>query len=65
MELLETLEESAVEYLDIYPAGASVYVLLKSDDISSLAGYEYEIISPSLEDVFVYLVKSYRRELVS
>lgn len=65
MELLETLEESAVEYLDIYPAGASVHVLLKSDDISSLAGYEYEIISPSLEDVFVYLVKSYRRELVS
>lgn len=65
MELLETLEESAVEYLDIYPAGASVHVLLKSDDVSLLAGYAYEIISPSLEDVFVYLVKSYRRELVS
>ena len=65
MELLETLEESTIEYLDIYPAGASVHVLLNSDDISSLAGYAYEIISPSLEDVFVYLVKSYRRELVS
>ncbi|MHC1715305.1 MAG: ABC transporter ATP-binding protein [Acidaminococcaceae bacterium] len=65
MELLETLEESTVEYLDIYPAGASVHVLLKADDISLLAGYAYEIISPSLEDVFVYLVKSYRRELVS
>lgn len=61
MELLETLEESTVEYLDIYPAGASVHVLLKSDDVSLLAGYAYEIISPSLEDVFVYLVKSYRR----
>ena len=65
MELLETLEESTVEYLDIYPAGASVHVLLKSDDVSLLAGYAYEIISPSLGDVFVYLVKSYRRELVS
>ena len=65
MELLETLEESTVEYIDIYPAGASVHVLLKSDDVSLLAGYAYEIISPSLEDVFVYLVKSYRRELVS
>ena len=65
MELLETLEESTVEYLDIYPAGASVHVLLKSDNVSLLAGYAYEIISPSLEDVFVYLVKSYRRELVS
>jgi len=65
MELLETLEESTVEYLDIYPAGASLHVLLKSDDISSLSGYAYEIIAPSLEDVFVYLVKSYRRELVS
>ena len=65
MELLETLEESAVEYLDIYPAGASVHVLLKSDDVSPLTDYAYEIISPSLEDVFVYLVKSYRRELVS
>ena len=65
MELLETLEESAVEYLDIYPAGASLHVLLKSGDSSPLSGYAYEIISPSLEDVFVYLVKSYRRELVS
>ena len=65
MELLETLEESAVEYLDIYPAGASLHVLLKSNNTSSLSGYAYEIISPSLEDVFVYLVKSYRRELVS
>ena len=65
MELLETLEESAVEYLDIYPAGASLHVLLKSGDSSPLSGYAYEIISPTLEDVFVYLVKSYRRELVS
>ncbi len=65
MELLETLEESAVEYLDIYPAGASLHVLLKSNNTSPLSGYAYEIISPSLEDVFVYLVKSYRRELVS
>ncbi|MGE4588576.1 MAG: ABC transporter ATP-binding protein [Acidaminococcaceae bacterium] len=65
MELLETLEKSSVEYLDIYPAGASLHVLLKSNDISPLSGYVYEIISPSLEDVFVYLVKSYRKELVS
>ena len=65
MELLETLEESAVEYLDIYPAGASLHVLLKSNNTSPLSGYAYEIISPSLEDIFVYLVKSYRRELVS
>ena len=65
MELLETLEESALEYLDIYPAGASLHVLLKSNNTSRLSGYAYEIISPSLEDVFVYLVKSYRRELVS
>lgn len=65
MELLETFEESTLEYLDIYPAGASLHVLLKPEDISSLSGYTYEIISPSLEDVFVYLVKSYRRELLS
>ncbi|MHC1717519.1 MAG: ABC transporter ATP-binding protein [Acidaminococcaceae bacterium] len=65
MELLETLEGSGVEYLDIYPAGASLHVLLKSNNTSPLSGYAYEIISPSLEDVFVYLVKSYRRELVS
>ena len=65
MELLETLEESALEYLDIYPAGASLHVLLKSNNTSRLSGYAYEIISPSLEDIFVYLVISYRRELVS
>ena len=65
MELLESFEQQAIEYLDIYPSGANLHVLLKSDNISHLSGYAYEIIKPSLEDVFVYLVKSYRRELVS
>ena len=65
MALLESLEQQTIEYLDIYPAGASLHVLLRSDDTSPLSGYEYETIAPSLEDVFVYLVKSYRRELVS
>ena len=65
MELLESFEQQAIEYLDIYPSGASLHVLLKSDNISHLSGYAYEIIKPSLEDVFVYLVKSYRKELVS
>ncbi len=63
MELLETFEKKKIDYLDIYPAGASLHILLKKEDVSLLSDYVYEIIPPSLEDVFVYLVKSFRREL--
>lgn len=65
MELLEGVEASALSYLDIYPSGASIRILVDAQQLPQFAVYDYEIISPVLEDVFVYLVKLHRQEGVA
>jgi len=65
MELLETMEKQKINYLDIYPSGANLHVLVDSGHIEQFASLKYEIIAPSLEDVFVYLVKSHRKGVVA
>ena len=65
MELMETLEAKKISCLDIYPFGANVHVLVEAEKIDQFAALKYETIAPSLEDVFVYLVKSHRREMVA
>lgn len=62
MELLERIETKKLPYLDIYPSGASVRILVDDKQVAKFAVYDYEIIPPVLEDVFVYLVKSHRKE---
>lgn len=62
MSLLGELEKSQLPYLDIYPFGASLHVLVAPDGPEHYAAYPYEIIQPTLEDVFVYLVKNHRKE---
>lgn len=61
MELFTALSDQNTAYLDIYPFGASVRVLTKAEHLSSFAHLPHEIIQPSLEDVFVHLVKSHRK----
>jgi len=65
MELLETIIASNIPYLDIYPCGASVHILVKIDQLIQMASLPYKQIAPGLEDVFVYLVKSQRKEMVT
>ncbi len=65
MELVEAIERKKLPYLDIYPSGASIRILVEGSQLSKFAEYEYDIISPVLEDVFVYLVKSHRKEGVA
>lgn len=64
MALLTEIEAKG-GYLDAYPFGASLHVLATSAATGSFAAYQPEIIGPSLEDVFVYLVKSHRKEMVA
>ncbi len=64
MALLAEIEAKG-DYLDAYPFGASLHVLATSAATDSFAAYQPEIIGPSLEDVFVYLVKSHRKEMVA
>ncbi|SMC99341.1 ABC transporter ATP-binding protein [Sporomusa malonica] len=52
------------DVLDIYPYGTSVHVLIREERIADYKDYEYRVITPSLEDVFVYYVKSKRKEMV-
>jgi ABC-2 type transport system ATP-binding protein len=65
MELLQLLEAGSFSYLDLYPFGANLHVLVESNQITQFAAYQYEIIVPTLEDVFVYLVKRQRKELAA
>lgn len=65
MELVEGIERKKLPYLDIYPSGASIRILVEGSQLPKFAEYEYDIISPVLEDVFVYLVKSHRKEGVA
>jgi ABC-2 type transport system ATP-binding protein len=63
MQLLEEMDSRKLPLLDSYPHGDTVHVLVNKKQLSCFAGYPYEIIPPSLEDVFVYYVKSHRKEL--
>jgi ABC-2 type transport system ATP-binding protein len=54
---------SSIPYLDIYPFGASLHILIEEDHLAQLSAFPYKQITPGLEDVFVYLVKSKRKEM--
>ncbi|HMM20755.1 MAG TPA: ABC transporter ATP-binding protein [Selenomonadales bacterium] len=65
MELLEELESGPIPLLDAYPFGASIRVLVDPEQAVQFAAKGYQVVAPSLEDVFVFLVKSHREEVVA
>ncbi len=52
------------DVLDLYPYGTSVHALICEERLPDYKDYEYKVITPSLEDVFVYYVKSKRRPVL-
>lgn len=64
MQLFEDLTARQTSYLDMYPYGTTVHVLVTPEQQDAYRSYDYNVIAPSLEDVFVYYVKSQRGELV-
>ena len=64
MELFEDLTARQIGCLDMYPYGTTVHVLVTPEQRAAYGEYDYNVIAPSLEDVFVYYVKSQRKELV-
>jgi ABC-2 type transport system ATP-binding protein len=64
MELVSKLAAKERAVLDVYPYGTSVHVLIEEDHITDYQNYNYRVITPSLEDVFVYFVKAKRKELI-
>lgn len=65
MKLIETLEANKIPYIDIYPFGASLHILIEEEKLAHIASLPYEQILPGLEDIFVYLVKSQRKEMIA
>lgn len=49
-------------YLDAYPCGANLHLLVASNQLAQFVAYPYSIVNATLEDVFVHLVKSQRQE---
>ena len=64
MGLFAKLSGQHREVLDIYPYGTSVHMLISAECLPDYQEYDYKLITPSLEDVFVYYVKSKRKELM-
>ena len=60
--LVEELQAKENRFFDLYPYGTNVHVLAASDEAARLASYGGQRIAPSLEDVFVYYVKSRQKE---
>ncbi|WP_094605191.1 putative multidrug ABC transporter ATP-binding protein YbhF [Sporomusa silvacetica DSM 10669] len=63
MGLFSELVAQEREVLDVYPYGTSVHVLIHEAQLRDYQNYDYQVITPSLEDVFVYYVKAKRKEL--
>lgn len=65
MSLWERIEKENLNCLDIYPFGASLHILIEHEQLAQLAAHSYIPITPSLEDVFVHLVKTHRKEMTA
>lgn len=66
MKLLKYFQnEFAENIMDVYVCGASLHVLVKPNMAERFGEYTPTVITPTLEDVFIYFVKTKRREVVT
>ncbi len=64
MGLFNALTARQLDVIDIYPYGTTVHVLIREDRLADYQEFAYRLIKPSLEDIFVYYVKTKRKEMV-
>jgi len=64
MEMLESVTRDKPDIIDAYIHGNRLHVLIKPERLTDFSEFSYKIITPSLEDVFVFYVKSQRKELI-
>ena len=65
MEMLVELGQRRLPILDAYAHGASVHIRVDSTDLAAFSDFSFQIIQPSLEDVFVHYVKEKRQEVAA
>lgn len=58
---MEQIKQQGKTCLDVYPYGNHVHILVSPEQVVNFAALNPKRISPSLEDVFVYYVKSKRK----
>ena len=63
MKLLDKLRESQMEFNDAYVCGASLRILVDDGEEGNFHEFGAQVISPSLEDVFVHYTKLNPKEL--
>lgn len=63
VQFVEDLTARQAGCLDMYPYGTTVHVLATPEQQAAY-GEQAAVIAPSLEDVFIYYVKSQRKELI-
>ena len=63
MAALDQFSAQSLKILDLYPYNTSVHILVSPEAVGEFDAYDYKIINPSLEDVFVFYVKTQRKEL--
>ena len=61
--LLGELKKAGIEVLDAYIYGQNLRLLLEVEQLAELAagGFDYDVIQPSMEDVFAYYVRLQRK----
>lgn len=61
--LIGELKKAGIEMLDAYIYGQNLRLLLDEPQLAELAagGFDYDVIQPSMEDVFVYYVRLQRK----
>jgi len=60
MKLLKDVLAQNLPSIDIYVYGLGLNVLIRPEDTAVWEGFPYQVITPSLEDVFINYVKSNR-----
>lgn len=55
--MLQMLKDMKIPYDDIYLYGNDVRILLQQENLSYMKNITYEIVEPSMEDVFIYYVR--------
>ncbi len=65
MELLKQFDQYQEHLLDAYVYGTALHLLVQPGTAALFAEYRPRRITPTLEDVFIYFVKSKRGELIA
>ena len=63
--MLAELERKRLPIGDAYAHGACVHIQVNEAELAAFSDYSFQIIQPSLEDVFVHYVKEKRQEVAA